>query len=167
MSTDHPHYQHGDAVEHYHDTEIVHDNDGSPNWWVRLGLGVGGIVLLLGALAAWQMQDRLGVLGVALPWLIAGAVILGAAAIVESVTVEIWVTLVAGLFLLGIAFLITGRVTVALDAGAHDIYVVDRFTGQVRLCDAAGCREFGGFGSPSVKVNLPSADQVRDRLEKK
>jgi len=56
---------------------------------------------------------------------------------------------------------------VALDTGAHSLYVVDRFTGQVRLCNASGCREFGGFGSPSVDVRMPTADQVREKLEKK
>jgi hypothetical protein len=162
------HEHHADPVEHCHDTthDIVHDN-GSPNWAVRLGLGVGGIVLLLGALAAWQMQDRLGALGLALPWLIAGAVILGAAAVVESITTEVWVTLIAGVFLVGIAFIVAGRVTVQLDQPAHSIFVVDRFTGQVRICNTVGCRELPGFGGPSVGVKLPTADQVKAKLEKK
>lgn len=168
-NTDHhdQHDHHVDQVEHYHDTthDIVHDN-GAPNWAVRLGLGVGGILLLLGALAAWQMQDRLGALGLALPWLIAGAVILGAAAVVESVTTEVWVTLIAGVFLVGIAFIVAGRVTVQLDQPAHSIFVVDRFTGEVRVCNAVGCRELPGFGGPSVNVK-PAEDAVKAKLEKK
>ena len=147
-----------------HDTVVEHDN-GGPNWAVRLGLGVGGIVLLLVALAAWQMQDRFhGSLQLALPWLIAGAVILGAAAIVESITTEVWVTIIAGFFLLGIAFVLTGRVTVALDQVQHSAYVVDRFTGEVRVCNAMGCRDLPGFGAPSVNVNLPSKQDVKRTL---
>ncbi|HEY5337699.1 MAG TPA: hypothetical protein VIJ85_05825 [Rhizomicrobium sp.] len=149
-----------------HDTVVEHDN-GGPNWAVRLGLGVGGIVLLLGALGAWQFQDRFhGSLQLALPWLVAGAVILGAAAIVESITTEVWVTIIAGFFLLGIAFIVTGRVTVALDQVQHSAYVVDRFTGEVRVCNTTGCRDLPGFGAPSVNVNLPSKQDVRQTFSK-
>ncbi|HUB84847.1 MAG TPA: hypothetical protein VL971_04090 [Rhizomicrobium sp.] len=150
-----------------HDTVVEHDN-GGPNWAVRLGLGVGGIVLLLAALAAWQMQDRFhGSLQLALPWLIAGAVILGAAAIVESITTEVWVTIIAGFFLLGIAFILTGRVTVALDQVQHAAYVVDRFTGEVRVCNDTGCRDLPGFGAPAVTVSLPSKQDVKRTFYKK
>jgi hypothetical protein len=142
-------------VEHVHDTVVEHDN-GSPNWAVRLALGVGGIVLLLGALAAWQFQDRMGgALAIALPWLIAGAVLLGAAALVESITTEVWVTLLAGIFVLAAAFIVTGRVTVELDEPAHSVFVIDRFTGEVRVCNTVGCHDLPGFGGPSVSVDLP------------
>jgi hypothetical protein len=163
------------AVEHHvdhihdtvHDTVVEHDN-GGPNWAVRLGLGVGGIALLLGALAAWQFQDSFhGSLQLALPWLVAGAVILGAAAIVESITTEVWVTIIAGFFLLGIAFILTGRVTVALDQVQHSAYVVDRFTGEVRVCNMTGCRDLPGFGAPSVSVNLPSKQDMRQALSRR
>ena len=158
------HYDHvHDAV---HDTVVEHD-DGGPSWAVRLGLGVGGIVLLLAALAAWQFQDSFhGSLAVALPWLIAGAIILGAAAIVESITTAVWVTIIGGFFLLGIAFVLTGRVTVALDQVQHSAYVVDRFTGEVRVCNINGCRDLAGFGGPSVNVNLPSKQDVKDSFGK-
>lgn len=150
-----------------HDTVVEHDN-GGPNWAVRLGLGVGGIVLLLAALAAWQFQTSFqGSLQLALPWLIAGAVILGAAAIVESITTEVWVTIIAGFFLLGIAFILTGRVTVALDQVQHAAYVVDRFTGEVRVCNDAGCRDLPGFGAPTVNVTLPSKQDVKRTFYKK
>lgn len=147
------------TVEHVHDTtrEIVHDGNGrEPNWAVRMALGVGGILLLLGALAAWQMQDKFGgELAVALPWLIAGAILLGAAAVVESITTEVWVALIAGVFLLAASFIITGRVTVALDQSAHSAFVVDRFTGEVRVCNAMGCRDLPGFEGPSVSLPMP------------
>jgi hypothetical protein len=143
-----------------HDTVVEHEHDnGSPNWAVRLALGVGGIVLLLGALAAWQFQDRIGgQMAITLPWLIAGAVLLGAAAIVESITTEVWVTLLAGIFLLAAAFIVTGRVNVQLDASAHSVFVIDRFTGEVRLCNAMGCRDLPGFGGPSVNIDLQAPD---------
>ena len=150
---EHPVAEH--TIDHIHDTVVEHD-DGGPSWWVRLILGVGGIVLLLAALGAWQFQDSFhGSLGMALPWFVAGAIILGAAAIVESITTEVWVTIIAGFFLLAIAYIVTGRVTVALDQVQHTAFIVDRFTGQVRACTAVGCRELPGFGGPSV--SLPSA----------
>lgn len=155
-------------VEHVHDVthDVVHDRDErEPNWMVRIALGVGGLLLLLGALAAWQMQDRFGgQFAVVLPWLIAGAVLLGAAAIVESITTELWVTLIAGIFLLAAAFIVTGRVTVQLDQQAHSAYVVDRFTGEVRICNSGGCRDLPGFGGPSVA--LPSAHDLARSIRK-
>ena len=145
-----PHVVH-DVVEH----DVVEHDNGSPNWAVRLGLGVGGILLLLGALAAWQFQDRFGgQLAIALPWLLAGAILLGAAALVESITSEVWVTLIAGVFVLAAAFIVTGRVNVQLDEPAHSVFVIDRFTGEVRVCSPIGCRDLPGFGGPSVSVDL-------------
>jgi hypothetical protein len=155
-------------VDHVHDTlhdRVVEHDNGAPNWAVRLGLGVGGVILLLAALAAWQFQDRFhGSLGMALPWLIAGAIILGLAAIVESITTEVWVTIIAGFFLLGIAYVVTGRVTVAVDQLQHTAFVVDRFTGEVRACNTNGCRDLPGFGGPNVTI--PSADQIKQTLRK-
>ena len=151
-----PHVEHVHDV--VHDTVVEHDHDnGSPNWAVRLALGAGGVLLLLGALAAWQFQDKLGgQMAIALPWLIAGAVLLGAAAIMESITTEIWVTLLAGIFLLAAAFIVTGRVMVQLDEPAHTVFVIDRFTGEVRVCNTIGCHDLPGFGGPSVSLDLPA-----------
>ncbi|HEY2034502.1 MAG TPA: hypothetical protein VGH02_12525 [Rhizomicrobium sp.] len=152
-------------VEHVHDTTTIHDrvvehDNGSPSWGARLALGVGGIVLLLVALGVWQMQDRFhGSLGMALPWLVAGAIILGLAAIVESITTAVWVTLIGGFFLLFAAYIVTGRVTVALDQAQHNVYVVDRFTGEVRVCNPTGCTYLPGFDKPTVSV--PSAPDVQ------
>jgi hypothetical protein len=163
--TDPIHPEHEVVHDVVHDTVIEHDHDtGSPNWAMRLALGVGGIVLLLGALAAWQFQDKFGgQLAIALPWLIAGAVLLGAAAIMESITTEIWVTLLAGIFLLAAAFIVTGRVMAQLDEPAHTIFVIDRFTGEVRVCSTLGCRDLPGFGGPSVSVDLPLPPEIHPR----
>jgi hypothetical protein len=158
-SAQHDHVQHDTTT--IHDRVIEHDN-GSPGWAVRLGLGVGGIVLLLLALAAWQMQGEFhGSLQLALPWLVAGAIILGLAAIVESITTAVWVTIIAGFFLMAVAFIVTGRVTVALDQAQHNVYVVDRFTGEVRVCNPGGCRDLPGFQRPSVQVTRPSQPNMR------
>jgi hypothetical protein len=144
-----------------HDRVVEHDN-GSPGWAVRLALGVGGIILLLGALAAWQFQSSLhGSLGMALPWLVTGAIILGLAAIMESITTAVWVTLIGGFFLLFAAYIVTGRVTVALDQAQHAVYVVDRFTGEVRVCNVTGCRDLPGFDRPSVSMTVPPNPDVQ------
>lgn len=150
-------------VDHVHDTihDRVIEHDGSPSWAVRLGLGVGGIVLLLAALGAWQFQTSFhGSMQMALPWLVAGAIILGAAAIVESIGTAVWVTIIGGFFLLAVAFIVTGRVTVALDQVQHSAYVVDRFTGEVRVCNVNGCRDLPGFEKPSV--NMPAGPNVQN-----
>jgi hypothetical protein len=157
-----PHIVHEDHIVH----DTAHERHRDPDWLVRILLGVGGLLLLATALAAWQMQARFGGwMAMALPWLVAGGVVLGVAAVLESITTEIWVTILAGVFLLCAAFLVSGRVTVQIDAAAHNAYVVDRFTGEVRICNAAGCRDLPGFGTTSVP--LPSADDVRDKFAPK
>jgi hypothetical protein len=156
MSDEKPGTAHAEHDQVQHDTTTIHDrviehDAGSPGWAVRLGLGVGGIVLLLLALAAWQMQGQFhGSLQLVLPWLVAGAIILGLAAVVESITTAVWVTIIAGFFLMAAAFIITGRVTVALDQSQHEVYVVDRFTGEVRVCNTSRCTDLPGFENPSV-----------------
>jgi len=141
------------VVEHVQTHDVIHERDGKPGWAVRLALGVGGIILFLGALAAWQMQDRFGgTWAVALPWLVAGGILLGAAAIVESIGTPVWVTLIGGVFLLAAAFIVMGRVTVALDQQAHSAFIVDRFTGEVRVCNMDGCRDLPGFSTPPVAI---------------
>jgi len=146
-----PHTIHEDHI--VHDTVVEHDSGREPNWMVRILLGAGGLLFLALALAAWQNQDKFGGwMATALPWLVAGGVVLGVAAVLESITTEIWVTFIAGVFLLCAAFIISGRVTVQIDAAAHNAYVVDRFTGEVRICNAMGCRDLPGFDKPSVQV---------------
>jgi len=108
-------------------------------WSVRLAFGIAGLVLLAGAFVAWQFRDAMGgSVAEALPWIIAAAVLLGAGAIMESVTTEIWIALIVGLFALAITFVIVGRISVHPQGQA--IYVVDRFTGDVELCDANACK---------------------------
>lgn len=148
-----PHIVHEDHI--VHDTVVSHERQRDPDWLVRILLGLGGLLLLAAALAAWQMQDRFGGwVAAALPWLVAGGVVLGVAAVLESITTEIWVTILAGVFLLCASFIVSGRVTVQIDAAAHNAYVVDRFTGEVRICNAMGCRDLPGFDKPSVQVDV-------------
>lgn len=145
--------------------EIIEQEDGRPAWWVRLLLALGGIALLAGAIYAWQMQDSFGGrYAMMLPWLIVGAILVGGAAIVESITAEIWVTLIGGIFILLAAYVISGRVDVQIDAAAHQAYVVDRFTGQVRICNGvtATCREVSGFGTVSG-VSAEATQKAREK----
>ena len=86
----------------------------------------------------------------ALPWLIAAAVLLGAGAIIESVTVEIWVALIVGVFAVAITFLIVGRVTTYPSQG-QAIFVIDRFTGEVEFCTPDHCKVL-----PSNTAFLPA-----------
>jgi hypothetical protein len=167
-AADHGHGTEAAHADHFHETthDIVHDGNG-PSWAIRLTLAVGGVLLLAAALAAWQMQDQFGGrLAVVLPWLIFGALVLGVAAVVESITTAVWVTLLAGFFLLAAAYIVTGRVNVQLDQQSHAAFIVDRFTGEIRICTTAGCRDLAGFGGPSVAVKLPSMARMRQSMEK-
>jgi hypothetical protein len=158
------------AAEHFHETthDIVHEHDNSgPNWAIRLALAVGGVALLAAALAAWQMQDQFGgKLAMALPWLIFGAAVLGVAAVVESITTAVWVALIAGAFAVLVAYIFAGRVDVQLDQQQHAAYIVDRFTGETRICSEMGCRDLAGFGGPSVALKLPSMNQMHEAMKK-
>ncbi|MBU6472740.1 MAG: hypothetical protein KGJ75_17690 [Alphaproteobacteria bacterium] len=165
---DHPNHDHSghDHPGHGHEVQRIQEKtidvvreQGRLGWGVRLFLAVGGVALLAGALAAWQMQDQFGGrLASALPWLIFGAVVLGVAAVVESITTEVWVTLIAGFFLILIAYVVTGRVNVQLDQQQHAAYIVDRFTGETRICSVEGCRDLAGFGGPSIALKMPKMD---------
>lgn len=112
----------------------------STPWGLRLAFGFGGLFLLAGAFVAWQFRGSLGgSVGEALPWIIAAAVLLGAGAIIESVTVEVWVALIVGVFAVAVTFIIAGRVATYPSQG-QSIFVVDRFSGEVELCMAEGCK---------------------------
>lgn len=132
------------AAEHHHhhdDIEKVEtiSNTTTP-WAVRLGFGIAGLILLVGAFVAWQFRDTMnGHLAQALPWIIAGAIVLGAGAIMESITTEIWLVVIAGAFALAITFLIVGRVAVYPSAGPST-FVIDRFSGDVQFCTPDGCK---------------------------
>jgi hypothetical protein len=78
-----------------------------------------------------------GEVGQALPWIIAAAVLLGGAAIVESISTAVWISLIAGVFLLAITYVVAGRV--ANYPVGQSIFVVDRFTGEVELCNPEAC----------------------------
>jgi hypothetical protein len=130
------------AIHHDHpmiERVETHSGPDSP-WGVRLVFGIVGFVLLAGAFVAWQFQGLLGgSVGQALPWLIAAAGFLGAGAIIESITVEIWLALIVGVFAVAVTFVIAGRATTYPSAG-QSIFVVDRFSGEVELCAAEGCK---------------------------
>lgn len=150
--TDHHDHHDHHAVE---TTRVIHDDAEEPNWPARLALGVGGAVLLVLAALGWEMQDQLPPMVAKLvPWLGLVAVLLGAAAIIQSVTSEFWIALVAGAAAVVVAFLLAGRVNVQLDAAAHQVFIVDRFTGEARICSAKGCQTLPGFAGPSVNVPI-------------
>jgi hypothetical protein len=131
-----------DAVAHHHHEEIekIETISSTTPWGVRLAFGIAGLLFLAGAFVAWQFRGALnGSVAEALPWIIAAAVLLGAGAIMESVTTEIWIALIVGIFLVLIAFVVVGRVNV-YPAQGQSIFVVDRFTGEVELCSAEACR---------------------------
>ena len=147
MSEEHKDETHEVHKDHGHETHehsaverIETISNTSTPWGLRLAFGFGGLLLLAGAFVAWQFRDALGgSIGEALPWLIAAAVLIGAGAIIESVTVEVWVALIVGVFAVAVTFVIAGRVATYPSQG-QSIFVVDRFTGEVELCTASDCR---------------------------
>lgn len=117
------------------------ERDQSPTWILRLVMALVGIGLLVGAIIAWQMHVELGGLyGAILPWIIVLAVLLGAGAIVESIKTSVWITLIAGMAAVLTAYVITGRYVVNLDASAHAVFVVDRYSGETHYCDQDSCK---------------------------
>ncbi|MDE2111607.1 MAG: hypothetical protein KGJ79_10735 [Alphaproteobacteria bacterium] len=155
--------EHGQAAhvaDHNHDAveRIETVSSTSVPWGLRLAFGFGGLLLLAGAFIAWQFHSLLGgTVGQALPWLIAAAVLLGAGAIVESITAEVWVALIAGVFAVVVAFVVTGRVSVYPSQG-QSLFVVDRFSGEVELCTAAECKVLPRNGAflTAPKIQTPS-----------
>lgn len=153
--------------EHKADHEIVERietvSGASTPWNVKLAFGVAGIILLAGAFVAWQFAGALGgSIGEALPWIIAAAVLLGAGAIIESITVEVWVALIVGVFAVAITFLIAGRVATYPSQG-QSIFVVDRFSGEVELCTADGCKVLPNNGTLVRGPQLPPLPHLQDR----
>ena len=138
---------------HHEDIEKIETISSTTTpWGVRLAFGIAGILLLAGAFVAWQFRGVLsGEVAEALPWIIASAVLLGAGAILESITTEIWITVIVGIFLVLVAFIVVGRVNV-YPAQGQSLYVVDRFTGEVELCTAEACKVLPRNGT---FVNIP------------
>ncbi len=145
----------GEAAHHHHHEEVEKVETISSTttpWGVRLGFGIAGLVLLVGAFVAWQFRDTMdGHLAQVLPWIIAGAIVLGAGAIMESITTEIWLVVIAGAFALAITFLIVGRVAIYPSVG-QSMFVVDRFSGDVQLCTADGCKPLAKVAAFPVKA---------------
>lgn len=146
------------AAEHH---DIEHHGNGADStaepWVARVVFGFGGLALLAGAFAAWHFKDVLGgQVGEALPWLIAAAVLLGGAAVVESIGTAVWIALIAGAFLLAITFVVAGRVATYPSVG-QSVFVVDRFTGDVELCDASACKVLERHGTFLAAPQLPHA----------
>lgn len=147
------HKEHHDI--HAHEL-LDHETASSTEPWVaRVLFGLAGLILLAGAFVAWQFKDLLGgEVGQALPWLIAAAVLLGGAAILESISTVVWVAVIAGIFLLAITYVIAGRVATYPSVG-QSIFVVDRFTGEVELCDSTACTVLERHGDLFPTTHLP------------
>jgi hypothetical protein len=136
----------GHAEHHHAEIERVETISSTMlPWGVRLGFAIAGLVLLAGAIVAWMFRASLnGPAAEALPWVLVVALVLGALAIIESITVEIWLALIIGAFAVAIAFIAVGSVTVhpAISPvpGAPGVFVVERFTGEVEYCTPDGCK---------------------------
>jgi hypothetical protein len=128
------------AESHESDLQKV-ERDQSPTWMIRLGMALVGILLVVGAIVASQMHMIVGgIYGEILPWVIVLAVLLGAGAVIESIKTSVWITLLAGLAAVATAYFVTGRYIVNLDASAHGVFVVDRYTGETHYCDQDTCK---------------------------
>ncbi|MGB8363346.1 MAG: hypothetical protein ACLQUZ_06000 [Rhizomicrobium sp.] len=129
------------------------ERDQSPTWIIRLGMALIGVLLLVGAFIAWRMHWSLGGgFGMVLPWVAVLGVLLGAGAIIESVKTSVWITLLAGIFAMLVAAVITGRYVVNLDASSHGVFVVDRYTGETHYCSQEECTTLSeGVSAASIK----------------
>jgi len=87
-------------------------------------------------------------------------VVIGAGAIVESITTEIWLALIGGVIALAVTFLIVGRTQIVPAEGA--LYTIDRFTGAVQFCTPDGCLPLKQVAelpkAPPVPLPPPAAD---------
>ena len=130
---------------HHHHPEVEIErietvSSATTPWTVRLIFGILGLVLLATALAAWQFRGLFSEhITQALPYIIAGLGVLGIGAIVESITTEIWLALIAGVVALAVTFLIVGRSQLIPTEGSA-LFVVDRFTSAVQFCTQDGCK---------------------------
>ena len=130
-------------AHHHHHAEVEVErietvSSTTTPWTVRLIFGILGLVFIASAVAAWWFRDLFnGHVADALPYVIIGLVVFGAGAIVESITTEIWLALIAGVIALAVTFLIVGRAQIIPTEGA--LYKVDRFTGAVQFCTPDGC----------------------------
>lgn len=125
-----------------HESELQKvERDQAPTWVIRLVMGLLGVALLLGAVIAWQMHIAVtGMYAVVLPWVVVLAVLLGAGAVIESIKTSVWITLIAAIAAVLTAYFVTGRYVVNLDASAHAVFVVDRYSGETHYCDQDECR---------------------------
>jgi hypothetical protein len=142
---------------HGHESDLVRaERDQSPTWVIRLVMALAGIALLVGAVVAYRMHWMVGgELGAILPWVIVLAVLLGAGAIIESIKTSVWITLLAGIFASVVAWLIAGSYVVNLDASAHGVFVVDRYTGETHYCTANECRTLTeGVSASSIRTQV-------------
>ncbi|GAA0572005.1 hypothetical protein [Rhizomicrobium electricum] len=153
------HHHHHDEVE-VERIETVSST--TTPWTVRLIFGILGLVFLGCAVAAWQFRDLFnGHIAEALPYIIIGLIVIGAGAIVESITTEIWLALIGGVIALAVTFLIVGRMQVIPNEGA--LYTVDRFTGAVQFCTPDGClplKQVSELPKPPAPPPPPPAESM-------
>jgi hypothetical protein len=130
-------------------------------WKVRLAFGFIGVLLFAGAFAAWEFGDMLhGSLMQAAPWMIVVALVLGAFAILETITTEIWLALIIGGFAVAITFIVMGRVS-TYPSMNQSVFVVDRFSGQVELCTMDGCKVLPRTGEFLTTPPLPKLPPLK------
>ncbi len=79
----------------------------------------------------------------------------------NSITVEVWLALIVGVFAVAITFIIAGRVATYPSQG-QSVFVVDRFTGEVELCTVDGCKVLQRNGAFFHAPQLPALPQLRD-----
>jgi hypothetical protein len=130
-------------------------------WSIRLIFGILGVVFLGAALAAWQFRALFeGHIALALPYIIIALAVFGVGAIVESITTEIWLALIAGIIALAVTYLIVGRDQV-YPAPGTGLFMVDRFTGGVQYCTPDGCKVLQEVKDlPKLPVPLPPEVQT-------
>ncbi len=135
----------------------------SPSWVIRVVFGLAGLVLLAGAFVAWQYHGLFnGAFGEALPWIMAAAVLLGTGAIIESISTWVWVALIAGIFAVFVAFVVTGRYIVT--APEHgQVFVLDRFGGDVQICGAEGCHNISEGDLPQAQKAAGAVESLANR----